>query len=69
MPPPSVLESRKHCSSSHRIDAYGGRPTRLPIFGTFLTEIHTFNSTLLHQKIKPGIKNVLLHKRSVVDQS
>ena len=67
MPPLSVLDPRKHCSC--RIDAYGGQLTRRPFFRTLLTKIHTFNTILLHQKIKPSVKNVLLHKRSVVDRS
>ena len=50
--PPSILNPRKHCSRSGRIDAYGGRLTWRPIFGTLLTKIHTFNTILFYQKIK-----------------
>ena len=67
MPPNSVLDPRKHCS--RRIDAYGSQPTWRPIFGTLLTKIHTYNTILLHQKIKPSVENVLLRKRSVVVRS
>ena len=68
MSPPSVLGPRKHCSCSRRIDAHGGRPTWRPIFGSFLTKIHTFLHSF-YQNIYPSVENVLLHKRSVVDQS
>ena len=52
MPPPSVLDPRKHCSGYRRIDAYGGRPILRPIFGTLLTKIHTLNTILLKAKNK-----------------
>ena len=67
MPPPSVLDPRKRCSCSRRIYVYGGQLTWRPIFSTFLTKIRIFN-TILYQKIKPSVENVLLHKRSVVDR-
>ena len=69
MSPPLVLNPRKHYSCSRGIDAYIGRPSWRPIFGTLLTKVHTFNLIFLTQKIKPRVENVLLHKRSVVDRS
>ena len=54
--PPSVLDPRKHCFCTRRIDAHGGRLTWRAIFGTPLTKIHTFYTVLLTQKITPALK-------------
>ena len=54
--PPSVLDLRKHCFCSCRLDAHGGRLTWHAIFGSLFTKIHSFKTILFTQKYNPALK-------------